>query len=180
MQEKSQLPRSKSAAASSVRDSVIRATTNLAASTAVTVEAFTNLAALSGMYEIKAAEIALRRSRRSDVKEFALSMREDHSELNRKLESYMQGMQRPKSPPDALDPMHQILVGDLESASEEDFDKRYLSQQEAAHDTAITLFRTYRDYGADEKLRNLAGQGLPVLQQHMQMVRNMKRAQSAT
>jgi putative membrane protein len=177
MLEKSdEKPGLKSEAASSVRGRAIGATTKLAAGAAVTVDTFTTLAALSGMYEIQAAEIALRRTRRDDVKEFAHTVIEDHKEFGRKLASCMQAMKTPKSPPDALDPMHQILVNDLEGASDENFDKRYVSQQQAAHDTAITLFRTYRDFGADAELRNLARQGLPLLERHMEMVRNMRGA----
>lgn len=157
---------SKSEGVSAVRDATIGAAARTLAAGALTVDAFAYLAAEAGLYEIKAAEIALRRTRRDDIRAFAEQMLKDHKDIAAKLGSFLGGMERPNSPPEKLDKLQQTLIDDLEGASDEDFDHRYLSQQIATHDTAITLFKSYHKHGDDEGLKNLAGLGLPVLERH--------------
>lgn len=170
---KSPAPGSKSSTVSAVKDAVIGSAANLVAGAALTVDAFAQLAGMSGLYEIEAAQIALQRSRRDDVRQFAQQMLTDHKDIARKLGSFLGGMNRPNSPPERLDTLHQTLIDDLRGVPDEDFDARYIAQQKAAHDTAITLFTSYHEHGSEEGLRNLAKLGLPVLQHHREMVQKL-------
>ena len=166
-------PGSRSETASAIRDGAVGAAEKAATTVALTTDIFTAAATLSGIYEIQAAEVALQRSRREDVKAFARQMIEDHTELASKLKSFLGGMNRPNDPPQKLDRAHQDLIDDLNGASDENFDKRYISQQISAHANAITLFSNYSKRGDKEGLRNLAALALPVLERHMEMARKL-------
>jgi putative membrane protein len=166
-------PGDRSEAISAFRDAAIGSAAKVAAASALTVNAFAFLAGEAGLYEIKAGEIALRRSKREEVRSFARRMIEDHTDIAEKLGSFLGGMERPNSPPAKLDPLHQTLIDDLNGASDADFDHRYIAQQKAEHEVAVTLFRGYGERGSDEGLRNLSKLGLPVLEQHLEMARRL-------
>ena len=166
-------PGGKSESVSAVRDAAIGAEAKTVAGAALSIDTFAYLAAETGLYEIQAAEIALTRSGRDDVKAFARRMITDHKDIAGKLGSFLGGMERPNAPPQALDKLQQTLIDDLKGASDADFDHRYIEQQKAAHVTAVTLFKSYAAHGTDEGLRNLAVLGLPVLEQHLEMARKL-------
>jgi putative membrane protein len=76
-------------------------------------------------------------------------------------------------PPDTLDAVHQTLINNLLGASDADFDKRYIAQQKLARTEAIMLFKTCQRTARDDGLRSLIGLSLPVLERHLQMVREL-------
>lgn len=133
---------------------------------------FVEMAAISDMYEVQAAEIALSRSRRHDVRDLAQQMVRDHTASSAELMKTARDI----APPKELDRLHKGLIDDLKGISDEDFDKRYLSQQESAHSGAITLFRTFKDHGDDGNLREFCAATLPVLEHHMSMVKTLSAA----
>ncbi|MGH6878778.1 MAG: DUF4142 domain-containing protein [Rhizomicrobium sp.] len=57
--------------------------------------------------------------------------------------------------------LFQTLIEDLNGASDADFDKRYVAQQEEAHGVAITLVKNYQSHGNDSALRELCELALP-------------------
>ncbi len=166
-------PATRHEAISAIKDSAIGLMTGLLAKMILTPNAFAKLLGTSGLYEMEAAEVALRRSGREDVKQFARQMMIDHSDLTSKLGSFLGGMNAPESPPQSLDSLHQILLDDLNGASDRDFDKRYLAQQKGEHNTAINLLSNYMERGANEGLRNLAALALPVVKKHMEMLQSL-------
>lgn len=169
-------PGSKSETVSAVKDAIGGAAGKAVAATAITREAFADNAEAANLYEIEAAKIALERSRRHDVKEFARQMIADHTKTSSELKSFLGQTNSPQRPRDSLDALHQTLIDDLNGASDEDFDKRYIAQQQSAHSNAITLFKTYQNAGQDDGLRSLAGLALPMLEHHMEMVRDLEKA----
>ncbi|MBV9785966.1 MAG: DUF4142 domain-containing protein [Acidisphaera sp.] len=122
------------------------------------------------MYEIAAAKIALQRSRREDIKQFAQRIIAEHEKANSELRSFLGATNSPQSPPESLDVLHQTLIDDLNGASDESFDGRYIAQQRSALSGAVTLFKTYHQTGRDDGLRNLAGLALPVLEHQVEML----------
>lgn len=146
------------------------------AATSITRRQFISHAVVANLYEIEAAKIALERTRRDDIREFAQAMSADHEKLGSELHSFIGGTNSPQTPPDSLDAVHQRLIDNLHGASDEDFDKRYIAQQKLAHNEALTLFRTYQRTARDDGLRSLIGLALPILEQHMQMVRELDKS----
>jgi putative membrane protein len=175
-QDRQPTPGSRSDAISAARDAVIGAVASLVAGAALTVDAFAGLAGVTGLYVIEAAQIALQRSRREDIRQFAQQMVVDHKDLAGKLGSFLGGMNRPNSPPEEVDRLHKVLLDDLRGVSDEAFDARYLAQQDSAHTAAARLFSSYKDHGGDEGLRNLAKLGLPVLEHHLEMIRKLEQS----
>ena len=79
-------------------------------------------------------------------------------------------------PPESLDTVHQTLTDELNGASDDDLDSRYIAREKIAHREAVTLFQNYRPTARDDGLRNLMGLALPVPERHRDMVRNLERA----
>jgi putative membrane protein len=169
-------PGDRSEAASAARDAAIGLVAQAEAAVSVSVETFCHMAAVAGMYEIEAAKIAVRRAKDTDVKTFAQNMISDHTKIDSELKSWMGGMVRPHEPPSKLDKPFEVLIDDLNGASDADFDHRYVSQQEAAHRAAVTLFKNYGKYGQDLGLKNLVNLALPVLEQHLETARVLAKA----
>lgn len=161
---------SRSETVSKVRDAVGGMAAKAAASVATGTEAFMNEAMSATLYELEAADIALRRSHDEEVRQFARRMLEDHGKMKSELGSFLGATESPTQPPDQPNRVHKILLADLEGASDQDFDHRYLAQQQIAHSEAITLFKTYMKRGEHAGLQNLCRLGLPVLEEHARMV----------
>jgi putative membrane protein len=159
----------KSETISAVKDAAIGLVAKTLAATAVSRDSFVHLATNATLYELEAAAIALRRSRREDIRQFAREMRADHQKMGTELKSFLGGTNSPQMPPDELDAPFQALINDLEGAADGDFDERYVAQQRLVHNAAITLFKTYRSHGSDGGLTNLCGLALPVLEHHQKM-----------
>lgn len=169
-------PGEKSDTISAIKEGIAGAAVKGLASVTTSKDEFVKLAGISDLYEVEAAKIALARSGREDVREFAQEMIRDHSKTTEELKSMLGAMNEPETPPDHLDKIHQTMIDDLNGASDSDFDKRYIAQQESAHSGAITLFKTFRDRGDDSALRELCRLALPVLEKHMAEVRQLARA----
>ena len=167
---------SRSETASAIKDTVGGLAGKTLAAITTSIEGFGNHAMVALLYEIEAANIALRRSRREDVRRFAQTMLKDHGKMKSELGSFLGATDSPTQPPDSVDRVHQVLLDDLNGASDADFDKRYISQQQLAHSEAITLFKTYRDHGENPGLQNLCRLGLPILEQHAEMARRLAAA----
>ncbi len=132
---------------------------------AATAEGFATNAAIAGMYEIEAGKIALQRSNNARVKAIAQTIIDDHKKADADLKAAAAGMTLPT----ALDQRHAGLLDNLRGASNENFDKVYLEQQQAAHREAVDLFGGYADGGDNAALKAFAGKTLPALRSHLEM-----------
>jgi len=173
-------PGSKSDLVSGMKEAVGGAVGLAVAASSIARPQFITHATIANLYEIEAAQIALRRARHEDVKQAAQAMLADHEKMGRELKSFIGATNSPQLPPESLDSVHQMLIDDLKGAADEDFDKRYVAQQKIAHAEALTLFRTYHNTARDDGLRSLIGLALPVLEQHMRMVNELDTALSGT
>jgi putative membrane protein len=148
----------------------------LLSSVSTSKESFAEIAGMADIYEIKASKMALQRAHRSDVKLFAQQMIKDHARTNDDLKSMLGSLNEPIQPPAKLNTLFQILIDDLSGAPDDDFDKRYLAQQESVHSAAVTLTRTYRDRGDNSALRELAKLAVPFYEGHLKMVQQLRHA----
>lgn len=138
-------------------------------------EQFVENAALGDMFEIRAGEIALRRAAGQPVRELAEEMIKDHRQSQSELQYAMQRSTLSDLPsPDSLDARRQGFIDNLDAAPDSEFDKTYVRQQLAAHEEAVTLFRNYKENGDNTELRHFAGETLPVLERHLQHVRQLR------
>lgn len=166
-------PNTRSEAASAVRDTLGGLAGKGLAATVRSTAAFADVAMVAVLYELESAELALKRAKRDDVKHFAQQMIADFGNMKSSLGSFLGATETPTSPPDSLDTVHQTLINDLNGASAEDFDGRYISQQQLAHSEALTLFKTYLKHGPHAGIRNLCQVALPVLEDHARLAEDL-------
>ena len=143
-----------------------------AATAGRTTQGYVSNAAEGDLYEVQAAEIAMSRSNNAAIKELAAMIKKDHSTAAQEM------MQAVRSAPDAtippkLDERRQGFLDNLKQAPADQFDKVWLTQQEAAHEEALTLHRTYADVGDVAPLKAHAAKTAPIIEKHLEAVRKL-------
>jgi len=132
---------------------------------AMSTDAFVSNLTQSGMYEIKAGQIAQKRSKNADVKAFGAMMVKDHTAMDKEMAPLIQAANQ--KPADALDNRRSGFIDHLNSASDADFDKTYIDQQVAGHEEALDLLKGYADKGSDAGLKGGASKAIPKVQEHL-------------
>ena len=105
-----------------------------------TTAGFIRAVAISDIYEVEAARLAGQRSGNAAIKRFAEHMAQDHAATTTQLKSAVQAMNGP-SPPTSMDTRHTEMVSQLRNARSSDFERLFVSQEIAAHEEAVALFR---------------------------------------
>lgn len=141
-----------------------------------TIEGYVPNAAMGDMYEIQAATIALNRSANARVKELATMIRTDHTAASNMFKAPAAADAPNVALPTTLDQRRQGLIGNLNSASDADFDRVFLDQQIAAHSEALTLHRGFSDNGAAPGLAGHARTVVPKIEAHLRMAEQIKAA----
>lgn len=176
-----QRPEAQDQEATNVAQDAAGAVTGVAtgATGALSTDAFVRDAAISGMYEIEAAKIALKRSKNPDVKAAAQMILKDHEAADKKLKELVAAGKAPGPLPTALDERRKGMIDNLNGASDVDFDDRYLDQQTMAHHEALLAFNGYREAGDNPDLKAFAAETAPKLEAHAQMVTKLDRSTNA-
>jgi len=140
---------------------------------------FVKNAMLSGAYEVRAGEIAMRRSSSRPVRAIADKLIADHT-MGAQLLFAALGRSdwddEAFEPTEELDTRREGLINHLEKAPDADFDKRFIDQQAASHDEARTLFESYASSGDDPNLRSYALSILPGIEAHVRAVMAVRAA----
>jgi putative membrane protein len=131
-----------------------------------TAQDFTTRAAMSDMYEIASANIALEEAAGAPTREFAQMMVADHTKSSQALKDAATQSGRTLTMPTQLDAEHQGQIDILRSLNGEEFDREYMSQQMAAHRKALTLLKAYGGNGDVAELRQFAQSAIPAVQKH--------------
>lgn len=137
---------------------------------------FVMKAAMSDMYEVEAAKVALARSQNADVKKFAQMMVDDHTKSTNNLKSAIAASGLSLTPPAALDEAHADKVQDLKDKDAADFDEAYLNDQVDSHQAALDLMQRYANDGDNAALKGFAATTAPVVQGHYDHVKQMRDA----
>lgn len=143
-----------------------------AANVSVTAQDFVTRAAISDKYEIRAAQIAQRRSRNPRIGAFAARMIADHGKSSAQLSGIIAGRGRLAVPP-GLDARHRGMIEQLQTVSPRQFAELYMQQQVEAHEDAAALFSSYAGTGDHPRLRRFAGTILPIIRRHLDMARSL-------
>jgi putative membrane protein len=128
---------------------------------------FVTQAAISDMFEIQSSELALQRGDAA-TKKFAEQMITAHKKTSEELKSLVASGKVKEAPPTKLDSAHQEKLDKLKGLQGADFDKQYRSDQEDAHEDAVSLFERYAEGGDNPALKEWAGKTLPSLRQHLE------------
>jgi putative membrane protein len=139
---------------------------------------FATKAAMAGTAEIADAKLALKTSKRQDVKDFAQRMVTDHTKAADQLKSIAasQGLTLPSGESTA----DQKQTDALQKLNGAAFDQKYIRGQRTAHKEAIALFTKESKSGKDGQLKSFASQTLPMLEDHLKMITNTPLAQKSS
>ncbi|HYM17533.1 MAG TPA: DUF4142 domain-containing protein [Micropepsaceae bacterium] len=172
-------PGSTNGTAAATKDAVAGATGTLSPEPTTSTKGFVQGAAMGDMYELDASKIALMRSMSDDVKKFAQQMINDHTQTTNKLKEALEHAKFSVDLPAMLDSRHQGLIDDLKGVKDQDFDARFISQQEGVHDEALILMRGYAKDGDSMDLRMLAQATQPKVEMHLDMIKMIDDTQCA-
>jgi putative membrane protein len=140
--------------------------------TPTTRVAYVAMAAAGDLYEIQSSQIARTRAASRTVRDFAQMVAIDHTETSRQL--MIGGRFAGMTPVTAaLLPMQQQMLDQLRAAPAGGFDRVYLDQQVQAHQMALALHSNYARHGDSPPLRQVAGAAAPIVQQHLDRVRQL-------
>ena len=165
-------PGTNSEAMSAVKDTTAGAVGAVSAEMTHSTKGFATAAAISDMYEIAAAKVALDRSNNQEIRAFAQRMIDAHTKSTETLK----GLLPPNmTPPAHVDDRRQGMLDDLRGASGADFDHRYIVQQVAAHREADTLMRGYAKDGDNQAIKDFASTMDKTVKMHLAAARALAR-----
>ncbi len=136
--------------------------------------AYVEMAASSDMYEIQSSQMAASRAQNPAMRSFAEMMIRDHTNTSQQLMAAASAAGSPPMTPRLL-PMHAQMLARLQGRSGADFDREYGRQQLVAHQQALALHSNYSARGDTPALRVVAASAVPVVTQHLNMVRQWPR-----
>jgi putative membrane protein len=139
---------------------------------------FVKEAAIGGLTEVELGKVAAQKASSDAVKQFGQKMVDDHSKANDQLKEVATkaGFEVPASP----DSKHQRRIDKLSKLSGTEFDRAYIKDQLKDHKEDVNKFQQEAQGGTNPAIKNFAAQALPTLQQHLQMVQQLKDANGAT
>jgi len=139
---------------------------------------FVKEAAIGGLTEVQLGKVASEKASSDAVKQFGQKMVDDHSKANDQLKeaATKAGFEVPSAP----DPKHQARIEKLSKLSGTAFDRAYIKDQLKDHKTDVRKFQEEAQGGTNPAIKNFAAQTLPTLQQHLQMVQQLKDSNGAT
>jgi putative membrane protein len=136
---------------------------------------FTRDAALDGMIAVQLGKLAAEKASRDDVKQFGQKMVEERTKVNDQLKE-VAGQENVEIP-DALDSKHQSRIDKLSKLSGEDFDKAFVKELLKDNDADVRDFNAEAQNGSNAKIKTFASNMLPTLQQQLESVKSLNKAE---
>lgn len=134
---------------------------------------FANVVAASDLYEIEAGKLARDKATDKRLKDFGAMMVANHTESSAKLKEAGAKSELRIVPDVVLTGEEQANLDTLKSATGEDFDTAYRSQQMVAHSKALELIRNYAAAGDVPELKAFAAEVAPVVEKHLAEIKAM-------
>lgn len=135
---------------------------------------YVRMAGASDKFEIAEARLAQQRSHNPHVLQYARMMIHDHTSSTAQIKAAVRQTTGHDPAPAVLEPRQQRMLADLRQARGRDFDRTYLDQQTSSHKEALDLQRGYAEHGDAVELRRTAGTLTPIVQQHLDMARDLQ------
>jgi putative membrane protein len=133
---------------------------------------FVKEAAIGGMAEVKAGQLATENGDSAAVKEFGALMVKDHGKANTELMNIATAQKIEL--PTALDEKHQMMVDHLGKLKGAEFDKAYVNDMVTGHEKTIALFKTEGAATKDPELKAFVEKVLPVIEGHLKKIEEIK------
>ena len=128
-------------------------------------------AGMSGLAEVRMANLALQNAQSPEVKAFAQRMVADHSKSNAELAELatVKGTVLPAE----LAGKHQQGFEHLEELTGAEFDKAYMQHMVGDHGEAVALFQKGATNATDSDIKAFATKNLPILQEHLRLAQQL-------
>jgi len=143
-----------------------------AAAQVMTPADYVATAGASDLYERTSSQIVLESTADPKVRSFAQMMIAQHGKSTADVKAAA-ARSRVKAPPPSLNPLQTELVAQLRSEAGPARDMAYVAQQKASHNQALTVQQAYAADGTAPALKAAAGAIVPVVQQHIEMLKSM-------
>jgi len=125
-----------------------------------------------GLLEVQLGELASQKAMNQGVRTFGQRMVTDHSKANDQLKQII--AQKNAALPANLSHHQNVEVERLQKLSGKDFDKEYVNTMVKDHKTDVKEFQNAAKDLTDPDLRTFAKNTLPVLEEHLRMVRDLE------
>ncbi|HUJ21439.1 MAG TPA: DUF4142 domain-containing protein [Bryobacteraceae bacterium] len=133
-------------------------------------------AAMGGLLQVALGKLAVEKGSSDAVKQFGQKLIDDHTKVNDELKQAAAAGS--VAVPDALDSKHQSRVDKLAKLSGAEFDKAYLKDQIKDHQQDIREFQREAEYGMQPQVKSLASKILPILQQHLELAKDLSKGKT--
>jgi putative membrane protein len=134
-------------------------------------QAFASTIAADDAYEVAAAGLAKRMSRREDVRGFATQMIQDHAVVGDELRDALNRTHGVEADPRLSPAQHQAL--DRLRKAGAGFDDAYAKQEIAGHEQELSTLRDYADNGMDPALSEFAADAENMAADHLSLARKL-------
>ncbi|MBB6612786.1 DUF4142 domain-containing protein [Pontibacter sp. Tf4] len=128
---------------------------------------FMSTAASSNAFEVQAGNIAQQRATDQKVKDYAKMMVEHHTQASQEMNTVASQMSLTLT--QALHPMHQEMLDELNNYTGNDFDEKYMDIMERAHKMDIAMFEAKSQNAQNPSVKAFATKTVPTLRNHQQM-----------
>lgn len=135
-------------------------------------KSFVKEAAEGNMAEVKLGQLAQKKSSNADVKSFGERMVTDHSKANDQLKQT--ATSENIMVPTSMGSKYQKTYNKLSKLSGARFDQAYMKEMVEDHQKDVNTYEKASTGLSDPQLREYASNTLPILQQHLEMARNIE------
>ena len=139
---------------------------------------FMKEAAQSGMAEVKMGELGQSNGESQQVKAFSQRIVTDHTKANEELKQLAAKKGVPL--PDEMSEQHKTMIQHLSSLKGREFDGAFKQHAVENHQKSVEKFKTASEKAKDAELKTFASKTLPVLQQHLELAKQLNATPTAT
>lgn len=139
-------------------------------------KSFMTKAADDDMIEANVGQMAESRAAKTEVRDFAKTLADDHSK------AYGELLQLANTTgdkvPRGIDIRRDRNASQLKHLTGARFDHAFLSDEIASHEKAIAAFRREAAHGSDPEVKAMASRMIPVLEKHLQTARQLAKSKA--
>jgi putative membrane protein len=132
---------------------------------------FVTAAAQGNLAEVELGKLALKQASKTEVKQFAERMVQDHTQAYNELK--LLASQQKITFPAGIGKQNQATLTNLSKLSGSAFDQTYMNNMVEAHIKTESLFEQEAEQGEDPVLKTWAAKILPTVKEHLQMARSI-------
>lgn len=135
-----------------------------------TARHFLIVASIKNLQEVSAAQQALQKGKKAEVRAYAQMMIKDHGQAEQQLlqMARSQGISLPPAATGGIKP-------DLLLAGAANFDSAYVHAMSSGHSNTVQMFENYATTGKDPAVRAWAQEMLPTLKMHLEHIKTFEK-----